>query len=228
MRLMFVVSVAVATLAGCSDPKKPSNANFEKAINAWIEKNPPCIALPRGDLPVAEEGEEKSDQAYLQRIDASPGTTPYAMEAKQKQRVPFEALVGAGLLTQKATTIKQKALFGGAETEKSAIEYSLTDAGRAALAKNPERSAWTLSKLCYGTSKVAEIVRYTEPADIMGMRVSQVNYRYQVTDLPAWAKDAKMLAAFPELKRDTATDLTAKAAVVLTNEGWVHERTMNN
>jgi hypothetical protein len=34
-----------------------------------------------------------------------------------------------------------------------------------------------------------------------------------------------MLDVFAQLKRDTAPSLEGKAAVILTSEGWVHERT---
>jgi hypothetical protein len=59
---------------------------------------------------------------------------------------------------------------------------------------------------------------------MMGMTLSQVSYKYHLADLPAWAKNAKVKAAFPDLARNTAESLDAKAAVVLTNDGWKHEK----
>lgn len=58
----------------------------------------------------------------------------------------------------------------------------------------------------------------------MGMKLSQVSYKYRLADLPDWSKNAKMIAAFPDLARNTADSLEAKAAVVLTNDGWKHEK----
>lgn len=45
-------------------------------------------------------------------------------------------------------------------------------------------------------------------------------------NLPEWAKSKPMQEAFPQLARDSADTLEGKAAVVLMNEGWVHERAM--
>ncbi|WP_157009878.1 hypothetical protein [Sphingobium sp. YBL2] len=42
--------------------------------------------------------------------------------------------------------------------------------------------------------------------------------------MPSWAGNAKLTAAYPELERNTAESLEGKAAVILTNEGWVHEK----
>lgn len=60
----------------------------------------------------------------------------------------------------------------------------------------------------------------------MGMTVSQVEYSYQLKNLPEWAKSKPMQEAFPQLARDSADTLEGKAAVVLMNEGWVHEKAM--
>jgi hypothetical protein len=42
--------------------------------------------------------------------------------------------------------------------------------------------------------------------------------------LPDWAKNPKVKSAFPDLARSTAESLYAKAAFVLTNDGWKHEK----
>ncbi|AJR26924.1 hypothetical protein TZ53_24335 (plasmid) [Sphingobium sp. YBL2] len=53
---------------------------------------------------------------------------------------------------------------------------------------------------------------------------AQGPYRYHLVDVPSWAGNAKLTAAYPELERNTAESLEGKAAVILTNEGWVHEK----
>lgn len=44
--------------------------------------------------------------------------------------------------------------------------------------------------------------------------------------MPKWAKSKPMQAQLPQLARDNAETLEGKVAVVLMNEGWVHERAM--
>ena len=79
---------------------------------------------------------------------------------------------------------------------------------------------------CYGEPAVKEIVRFTEPGDMMGMTVSQVEYTWQLKNMPEWARSKAMQATFPQLERDNADTLKDKDAVVLMNEGWVHEKAM--
>ena len=49
-----------------------------------------------------------------------------------------------------------------------------------------------------------EIVRFAEPGDMMGMTLSQVEYTWQLKNMPEWAKSKPMQAAFPKLARDNA------------------------
>lgn len=63
MRRSFVVSLAAFFfLAGCNNTKKPSNANFTKAINQYLAKrNDACSSLAetlRVDVTVPEQKEQ--------------------------------------------------------------------------------------------------------------------------------------------------------------------------
>lgn len=78
---------------------------------------------------------------------------------------------------------------------------------------------------CFGKATVKEISQFTEPADTSGVRVSQVNYTYQVGDFPAWAKLPETLSAIPQLKADVESEKTpikSAAMLQLTNNGWVN------
>lgn len=61
---------------------------------------------------------------------------------------------------------------------------------------------------------------------MMGMTVSQVDYAYQLKKMPEWAKSKMMQEVSPQSARDNAETLEGKAAVVLMNERWVHEKAM--
>lgn len=222
---LAIARAATVTLAlsGCSDPKEASKSNFESAIDAWISKNPPCLSVPHGSI----EPREATDRPFPRYLDSSPVTASFALENRERQRAPFDALVDAGLLKVEETTIEAKAgLFADTVQKVPVRAYDLTDAGTRAISTKRETTAFSSPSqhFCYGTPKVDEIDQFTEPGDAMGMKVSQVSYRYHIADLPAWAKNTLMQAAFPQLAKDTAESLKGKAAVVLTNEGWVHER----
>lgn len=222
MRSIALLALGAVSLplAACSNPKEASKGNFEHAINAWIEKNPPCLNLP--DSTVTPDG--AGDAAFPRYVDASPVTARFAIENRQRRQAPFDALVDAGLMKVQETRIPVKMMFGGAK-EVPVRAYDLTDAGKKAVSSEGEKSAFgpPRQKLCYGTPTVDEIVQFTEPADALGVKMSRVTYRYHLKDLPDWAQNAKMRAAFPRLEKESAEGLDASAVVVLTNEGWVHE-----
>lgn len=219
---MAVFGIAVA-LAGCSDPKAANKDNFKTAINDWIEKTPPCLSVPRSAVtPVAANG-----APFPRYIDARPTTSEFAMQSRQREQAPFDALVDAGLLKVEEATINvQVGLFGDQQSEIPVRAYDLSEDGSKAVTSKGEKTVISTPahSLCYGVPTVDEVTQFTEPADAMGVKVSQVRYRYHLKDLPGWATNAKMVAAFPQLARDTAESIEARAAVILTNEGWVHQR----
>ncbi len=72
-----------------------------------------------------------------------------------------------------------------------------------------------VSRICYGKLSVDQVTRFTAPADLMGKRVSQVQYRIKASDRPDWAEPLSV-------HFDPDKDLTA--LLVLTSEGWVVDK----
>lgn len=168
-----------------------------------------------------------SDEPFPRYIDARPAANDFAKQNRQREQAPFDALVDAGLLKVEETTISVKVgLWGNDQGEIPVRAYNLSEDGSKAVTSTGEKTAISMPshRFCYGVPTVDEITQFTEPADAMGVKVSQVSYRYHLKDLPGWATNAKMLAAFPQLARDTVESLEARTAVILTNEGWVHQR----
>lgn len=159
-------------------------------------------------------------------VEAAPKSQPFAEEARQRRLAPLDALVDAGLMKKAPAEIKQENMFGGAEKNMAVIAYDFTDKGRGAFKEDAGQSVMggRRSGLCYGKPHVDEITNFTQPADMMGMTLSQVSYTYHLEDLPDWATNPKVKAAFPDVARNTAQSLEAKATVVLTNDGWKHEK----
>lgn len=224
MRSVVVLAAVAVVVAGCSDPKAASKKNFETAINDWISQNPPCLSLPSGNVRDADRAADAG--VFPLYVEVANSEHPMRLENQKKAAAPFEALAAAGLLKGEAAAI-QPAGFGVPSGKQAVTAYSLTPEGEKAFKENGAGLRWSKDpSFCYGEPAVKEIVRFTEPGDMMGMTVSQVEYTYQLKDMPEWAKSKPMQAAFPQLARDNADGLEGKAAVVLMNEGWVHEKAM--
>lgn len=222
MKVVSVLALSIVTLAGCSNPKEASKSNFEHAINDWIEKSPPCLDVPDGTV-TAPGQKYNALPAY---VEVTPATLPFAEEARQRRLAPLDALVDAGLMEKTATEIERRSTFGDSEKKIAVFAYDFTEKGKGAFTKDAGKSAFggTRSGLCYGKPQVDEVTNFTQPGDMMGMTLSQVSYKYHLADLPDWANNPKVKAAFPDLARNTADSLEAKTAVVLTNDGWKHEK----
>lgn len=210
-------------VSGCSDTKTASKDNFKTAINAYIETQQPCLRIP----PSIERPEGANSPDFPRYVSNLPIATVSQQQGRERERAPFDALVEAGLLSVADTTIKVRSgIFAGDVKDVAVRAYDLTPAGREAISEVGARTAITRpeQRFCYGKPTVDEVVSFTEHADVMGVKASQVTYRYHLADLPAWATHPTMLDAFAQLKRDTAPSIEAKAAVILTNDGWIHER----
>jgi hypothetical protein len=224
MRSVVVLAVVAAVVTGCSDPKAASKKNFETAINDWISQNPPCLSLPYGGVKAANRADDAG--VFPLYVEAAVSEHPLRLENQKKAAAPFETLAAAGLLKGESTEITQSGFFAGPQPKMAVVAYSLTPEGEKAFSEKGNSRLMANPSFCYGEPAVKEVVRFTEPGEMMGVTVSQVDYTYQLKNLPEWAKSKAMQAQFPQMARDTVETLEAKAAVVLMNEGWVHEKAM--
>lgn len=200
------IALALATviaLSACGSSKDASKANFAKAIDAHYAKDCAAIDFSMGTALFAKFSDGRSYPVSI--ADAVNAGHP-----DNRMTAPFEALEKAGLLQSTPTEV-QAGLFGPKSPGKA---YSLTDAGTKALEK-PGRSAF-----CVGHRKVDEVVQFSEPNNGMGQTVSQAKYTYTVVDVPAWASDPAVQAAFPELVEMLKPKHEARIDLVLMNDGW--------
>lgn len=204
--ILVVAGIAGALLAGCSDPKKASEENFEKAAQAYVDTQyPKCFVLTN-----------------------FPYETPeFDMSGQSKT---LHALAGVGLVKETELSRKEtpKTLFSEARTD-IRYSYDLTDEGRKYYKDNAQKmmSGKTVAGLCVGTAKVVKVEQFSEPGDMMGQKISRVTYTYKVTGLPDWARNAEVLATSNDLKVAVASEtvpIKETRAMILTNNGWVHER----
>ncbi|BAP45120.1 hypothetical protein NJC40_12815 [Pseudomonas sp. 21LCFQ02] len=205
-RKIFPLVILATALVGCSDPKKASESNFEKATQAWLD-----TAYPKCFLMSAFPTESKE----------------FDIGNSNKM---LHALAGAGVLKEVELSRKEipASIFQSARTQVQ-YSYDLTDEGRKYYKADAQklRDGSTAPGLCIGKAKVTKIEQFSEPGDMMGQKISRVTYTYRVDDLPKWASDQAVVETNRELgpmvsSKDTPIKETR--AFILTNNGWVHER----
>lgn len=197
-RIGATLAAATLLIAGCSDPKEASKGNFKAALQGWFDEHGECVNI--GRMP-----------AEL-RADAS-----------QKDRAGYDALTQAGLLSAENRRVERPAIMG-TDMSYDATIYHPTESGQKVIRKSGNRLLGGYD-LCFARRNVVEVTSYTEPADMMGLRASQVRYRYRLEDIAPWAQSAALRSALPRLA--SALDKPEgedKAALILTSEGWQHER----
>lgn len=201
MRKIACAVLSLTVLAGCSDPKAASEKNFKVAAQAYLDTiYPKCYVIQ--NFPITKD--------YYQ------GDT----------RNSLIALAKAGLVQEKELSRKDVRDWGGEKRIQVKSSFELSETGRK-FYKQDVASAYggKYSGFCVGKAEVMEVVRYTEPADTFGQRLSQVNFTYTVKDLPDWAKSSELIEAVPALKPDVGSDvepLKRTDTFVLTNNGWMH------
>lgn len=199
--VIAAVTSSLFLLSGCGSKQDANKSNFQSAIQDYLDtKKGVCVMLPAKDVPFT-----------LQKT----GGMNFINEPEKAA-----ALVSAGLLSEKDTEVK--AAFGNQMV--AGIQYSLTDDGKKYLVKGAAGNLGNWDAFCGGKYKVKEVENFTQPADMFGTKISQVNYLYEVDDAPAWAKQPAIQAAYPSVQHDLSGAPGDKAVLVATNEGWMHER----
>lgn len=199
-RFIVLAGMAILCLAGCSDRKAASKSNFLAALQKWFDAHPECVSIGPSDA-----------------------LTVQANDVAGSNRIP-DALARAGLLTREAGFETSRGWNGSAERYK-VVRYHPTATAGDAIRKADTRFIGG-TDLCFAHRQIEEITGFTEPADIMGVRVSQVDYQFRLRDVAPWANDPNLRAVLPSLSgRVARLKGHDKAELVLTNDGWSHEPT---
>lgn len=201
----LLLTLAVLSLAGCSDPKAASEKNFKAAMQNYLD-----TAYPRcyftGNFP-----EVKADWDFAHRNAA------------------MAALEKAGLLRSSEIEQQEKQMFSAQTRTVKRTSYELTEEGKKYYKPGVTQNLKgdSMGGICAGKAVVKSIGQFTEPAEMMGQKISRVNYEYTVTGLPGWAQSAdlqKTLVGLQEDARSESSPVKGIVAMVLTNNGWVHEK----
>ncbi|BCF95980.1 hypothetical protein PPGU19_005490 [Paraburkholderia sp. PGU19] len=200
-KVIAISAVTLFGLSGCGSKQDANKSNFQSAIQDYFNtKSGVCVMVPAKEIPFT-----------LQKS----GGMNFINEPEKAA-----ALVSAGLLSAKDTEVK--APFGNKMV--AGVQYSLTDEGKKYLVKGAAGNMGNWDAFCGGKYKVKEVENFTQPADMFGTKISQVNFIYEVDDVPAWAKQPALQAAYPSVQHDLSDAPGDKAVLVATSDGWMHER----
>jgi len=143
---------------------------------------------------------------------ASAQKLPAQADASNDQQTKgYDALVDAGLLARSSAEKKQF-LVGS----KRVNNYDLSTTGRSAW--TPDQPQPGYGNFCFGRIKVVSVDSFT-PADPDAAQYT-VNYRYDVTSLPAWANTTEMKTAYPKIVREVSGADPATATLLRSSNGW--------
>lgn len=130
-----------------------------------------------------------------------------------EQTKGFDALTDAGLLTRTAQE-KKRFLIGS----KQVNDYDVSDKGRTVWA--PDQSQPGYGNFCYGHREAISIDNVTMGPNANGANTAVVNYHYDLTGVPDWAKSQETQSAFPNVQADLSTPKTATTTLVQTQDSW--------
>lgn len=193
----------LAAISGCSDPKAASEDNFRKAIQEYLDKiYPKCYVTT--ELPVIIDWDISGVKKKLQ------------------------VLAKVGLVVESEGQVERPG-FGNHKNVVAAPSFDLTEEGKKYFKQNVSETMGgkTRGGFCFGKATVKEIGQFSEPSDMFGQRISRVNYTYEVSDFPEWAKSPEVVEVIKDLKIDiesSTTPIKKLDVLVMTNNGWVHEK----
>jgi hypothetical protein len=125
----------------------------------------------------------------------------------------FDALTDAGLLTR---TTGEKKVFIIAS--KQVNNYDLSDQGRSAW--TPDTTQPGYGNFCYGHRSVDSIDSFTAGVNGSGLQTAQVNYHYDIADVPGWAKSPEVKTAFPSVSASLAQSQAGQDSLVMNGTAW--------
>lgn len=211
-RILFSVGLSIF-LSGCGSPHDANEANFKKAINAHLTEN--CISIsPRSNN-------------YPVTIELLPADDKLASSHNPAKTLQYDALAEIGLLeVEDGSALVDKGWFNREKITVPTRTYSLSPKGEQLQAKNTGANAFSgpIMGFCVATHQVNEISAFSEPSPSMGYTASRVNFTVSPTNVQEWATDENIVRAFPRLAKELETDIHRSAALVLMNDGWLHEK----
>lgn len=205
--LVLVATVLLVSLVACdsSDPKVLSDQTVTNALNSYYETHPECIRVA-AEFPVQIETSKDFGERDPEKLE------------------PF---VKAGLLEKTEKTVEREKRgfpkFGKDEppevVEVTVLEYQPTSKGKEAMSTQKSFMTGKAKAFCYGSWKVQKVINYTEAAEKMGKKISEVKFTRKIAEPAPWATEL-------DRKLEGLEEEEHKTVLVLTKKGWVHHKSM--
>jgi len=199
-RFSLIFLAGVVALTACDSASKPSDGNFRRAIDRYLEKHGKACTWIGRPFPVDVSESEQKLQS---------GTGP--------QMATLEA---AGLVRSSDTIAVAPGIFGPGAPRR-AKRYEPTEAGERYLQQVPAVLGQSAG-FCYGDKTVDSIVKWTEPIATGPYSQSEVTYTYKIANLAPWAERSDIQREFGDVR--TIVNGISKsneiAGLRLTNQGW--------
>ena len=180
---MSVAVVLVATtgaLSGCGQSKAPSKKAFATALEPVVRD---IFCHPIDVMRYEVEGEATGSGLPIVTSPRAPMAGPGSDE---KAVAMLDGLASVGLVTR--TTFEKPARWSGSTNpfvRQPLISYAPTPKGAPylhAVERKATNAMVSVPSLCLAKGEVVDVVRWTEPTDFAGHRVSQVTYTYRGVD----------------------------------------------
>ena len=211
---LIVMLAAALLLSSCGNcgAHKASNEIFAEVLNAYYADHKDCVGLPT----------TKNEEGYFYIAEIADDTKPLGAQMDDRDLKPFLALANAGIMTAHDAQLSKK-VFN--RTEKVAGKgFKLTELGTSMLLADEFKRGFNEGEpqLCYGQRVIDEITNFTEPADVRGVTLSSVKYKFTVGDVADWAKLPEVYLRYPHIETYIAETSEDKDDLVLSDNGWVH------
>ncbi|UTV99840.1 hypothetical protein KDW99_01440 [Marinomonas rhizomae] len=202
-----IIAGSVLFMTGCNDTKEASKDNFKETLNQYLGDSCFLVSDNRRGFPTSFAILPK-EKTFLSMKD----------QWERDAQVRYDALVDLGLLKTEV------------DTEQSEKTYNLTEAGKTAYTNdgwNSLSSGRAKAGVCVTRFEVDEVLRFTEPSAKNGYTVSRVWYSVSLAK-DEQAKQETLFKAFPELTEVLSSQKEQSAILVLMNDQWVHEKSINH
>jgi hypothetical protein len=199
-KLSLAILTGILLFTACNSAKKPSNANFRKALNQYLQEHGQVCTWIGQTFPVdVSESDLKSN---------------FGIGSK------MAVLEQAGLVQSTETVATVPEIFGPS-IQRRVKRYQPTAIGRQYL-QQVQAPLGQSAGFCYGTKTVDSIIRWTEPAMIGPAPQSEVTYTYKISNLAPWAQRADVQNQFNDIRATVAgiSKTDELAGLQLTNQGW--------
>ncbi|MFV0622676.1 hypothetical protein ACBY01_01515 [Sphingomonas sp. ac-8] len=180
MSAVVLLLAAAGGLSGCGDTKAPSKEVFAAALEPIVRD---VFCNPIDVMRYEVEG-EAGDAVFP--VVTSPKRGLAGPGSDGRSMAMLDAAASVGLVTR--TEVEKPARWKGSDRpfeRQRLIAYAPTDKGVPyfrAVARRATKGAVTVPSFCLAKGEVVDVVRWTEPTDFAGRRVSQVTYTYHGVD----------------------------------------------